>query len=236
MKLSVPSVVILTGAGVSAESGLATFRDSGGLWEQHDVMEVASIDGWYANPALVIDFYNYRRSQAFKAKPNDGHRAIAQIQEQFGAKVITQNVDDLHERAGASEVLHLHGELRKVRSETNPDYVLDIGDAPIHIGDLCPEGGQLRPHIVWFGEMVPLIEVAAEWCSNADILIVAGTTLEVYPAAGLVDAVPNHAQIFVVDPIRPKAHISNKVHYIEENGTSGLPKLFQLLKEMYPNE
>lgn len=236
MKSSMPSVVILTGAGVSAESGLLTFRDSGGLWENHDVMDVASIDGWYRNPNLVLEFYNGRRKQAHTAQPNHGHIAIRDIQNHFDAKLVTQNVDDLHERAGSSNVLHLHGELRKVRSESNPDYVVDIGDAPIHIGDLCPEGGQLRPHIVWFGEMVPLIEVAAEWCSNADILIVAGTTLEVYPAAGLVDAVPNHAQIYVVDPIRPKAHISNKVHYIEENGTTGLPKLFQLLKEMYPNE
>ncbi len=231
-----PNVVILTGAGVSAESGLLTFRDTGGLWENYDVMEVASIDGWHRNPKLVLDFYNARRKQAFHSTPNDGHLAIRDIQRHFGAKLVTQNVDDLHERAGCTQVLHLHGELRKVRSETNPNYVVDIADAPIVIGQRCPDGGQLRPHIVWFGEMVPLIEVAAEWCESADILIVAGTSLEVYPAAGLVNAVPRHAEIYLVDPVRPRAHIPNTVNYIEENGSTGLPKLFQHLKETYSHE
>jgi NAD-dependent deacetylase len=231
-----PKVVILTGAGVSAESGLLTFRDSGGLWENYDIMEVASIDGWYRNPSLIIDFYNERRKQAHLAQPNDGHKTIADLQQHFGAKLITQNVDDLHERAGSTQVLHLHGELRKVRSETHPEYVVDIADAPIQIGDQCPNGGQLRPHIVWFGEMVPLIDVAAEWCSSADILIVVGTSMEVYPAAGLVMEVPSHTEVFVVDPVRPRIHIQRQVHHLAENGTTGLPKLFQLLKEKYPNE
>jgi NAD-dependent deacetylase len=236
MVASKPNVVILTGAGVSAESGLLTFRDSGGLWENYDVMEVASIDGWYRNPSLVIEFYNQRRKQASQVQPNDGHYAISEIQLHFGAKLITQNVDDLHERAGSHHVLHLHGELRKVRSETHPDYVVDIADKSIKLGDICPNGGQLRPHIVWFGEMVPLIEVAADWCSMADILIIAGTSLEVYPAAGLINEVPNHAEVFVVDPVRPKTQFSNKVHFIEEASSTALPKLLQQLKETFPNE
>ncbi len=236
MVASKPNVVILTGAGVSAESGLLTFRDSGGLWENYDVMEVASIDGWYRNPSLVIEFYNQRHKQASHVQPNAGHYAISEMQLYFGAKLVTQNVDDLHERAGSKHVLHLHGELRKVRSETHPDYVVDIADISIQIGDKCPNGGQLRPHIVWFGEMVPLIEVAADWCSMADILIIAGTSLEVYPAAGLINAVPNHAEVFVVDPVRPKTQFSNKVHFIEEASSTALPTLLQHLKETFPNE
>lgn len=229
-------MVILTGAGISAESGLLTFRDTGGLWENYDVMDVASIEGWYRNPARILDFYNKRRIQSYNSLPNEGHRAIAGIQHYFGAKLVTQNVDDLHERSGSPQVLHLHGELRKVRSETHLDYVLDIGDAPIQIGDLCPNGGQLRPHIVWFGEMVPLIDIAAEWCSTADILIVGGTTLEVYPAAGLITCIPNHAEIYIVDPIRPQIQTHQNVHHIAENGTTGLPKLLKLLKETYLHE
>jgi NAD-dependent deacetylase len=236
MHTNKPNVVILTGAGVSAESGLLTFRDSGGLWENYDVMEVASINGWYRDPKLVLDFYNDRRKQAYQSLPNDAHYAIRDIQNHFGAKLITQNVDDLHERAGCSQVLHLHGELRKVRSEINPNFVVDIADAPVHLGDQCPDGGQLRPHIVWFGEMVPLIEVASTWCETADVLIVAGTSLEVYPAAGLVSAVPEHTEVYLVDPVRPKAQLSNTVNYIEEKGSIGLPKLFQHLKEKYLNE
>jgi len=236
MDVRKPNVVILTGAGVSAESGLLTFRDSGGLWENYDVMDVASIDGWYRNPSLVIDFYNQRRKQASQVQPNAGHFAISEMQRHFGAKLITQNVDDLHERAGSSNVLHLHGELRKVRSETHPDYVVDIDGESIQLGDKCPNGGQLRPHIVWFGEMVPMIEVAAKWCSTADVLIIAGTSLEVYPAAGLISEIPNHAEVFVVDPVRPRTQISNMVHFIEEAGSTALPKLFQHLKETFPNE
>lgn len=231
-----PNVVILTGAGVSAESGLLTFRDTGGLWENHDVMEVASIDGWLTDPRRVLDFYNERRKQAFHSRPNDGHLAISDIQRHFGAKLVTQNVDDLHERAGCGQVLHLHGELRKVRSEINPDYVVDIADAPVFLGQCCPDGGQLRPHIVWFGEMVPLIDVAADWCESADVLIVAGTSLEVYPAAGLLDVVPSHVEIYLIDPVRPRVRIPNRVNYIGENGSTGLPKLFQYLKEKYPHE
>jgi NAD-dependent deacetylase len=230
-----PNVVILTGAGISAESGLLTFRDSGGLWENYDVMDVASIDGWYRNPSLVLDFYNDRRKQAIHALPNKGHIAVAEMQHYFGAKLITQNVDDLHERAGCTQVLHLHGELRKVRSEINAEYIVDVVDAPIHLGQTCPNGGQLRPDIVWFGEMVPLIDVAAQWCSNADILIIVGTSLEVYPAAGLIMEVPNHAEIFIVDPVKPRLTTQQNVQHIAESGTIGLPTLFQLLKETYPN-
>jgi NAD-dependent deacetylase len=199
-------------------------------------MDVASIDGWYRNPQLVLDFYNARRKQAIHSQPNEGHIAIRDIQNHFGAKLVTQNVDDLHERAGCEQVLHLHGELSKVRSEANDEYVIDIADASINIGDRCPEGGQLRPHIVWFGEMVPMIEVAAEWCKKADIMVVAGTSLEIYPAAGLLNVLPSQAEVYVVDPVKPKTHISNPVTFFEEAGTTGLPKLFKLLKEKYPHE
>lgn len=228
-----PNIVILTGSGVSAESGLLTFRDSGGLWENYDINVVASIDGWNENPELVIDFYNKRRAQAKQAQPNAGHVAIAAIQKQFNAKLITQNVDDLHERGGAEQVLHLHGELSKVKSTINPSYSIDIGSDPIQMGDTCPAGGQLRPDIVWFGELVPLIEVATVWCSDADILIVAGTSLAVYPASGLIHAIPDHAEIYFVDPAIPQVMVPNTIHVIPEKGTTGLVKLHQQLLQRF---
>lgn len=224
-----PNIVILTGSGVSAESGLLTFRDAGGLWENHDVMDVASIEGWHRNPQLVLEFYNQRRLQAYGAQPNAGHDAIAEMQRRYGAKVITQNVDGLHEKAGCSQVLHLHGELSKVRSTADDGYVVDIADGRIDLGDVCPTGGQLRPHVVWFGEMVPLIETAAEWCASADILIVAGTSLEVYPAAGLVHQIPSHAEVYVVDPHSPSMISRNLVRFVREKGTVGLPALLDEL-------
>lgn len=227
-----PRIVILTGSGVSAESGLLTFRDSGGLWENHDIYEVASPQGWRKDPALVLDFYNKRRAQAALAQPNTGHVAIAEMQQRFGAQLITQNVDDLHERAGSEQVLHLHGELRKVRSTTDPGYISDVGSTAINVGDVCPQGGQLRPHIVWFGESVPLIDVAAQWCREAHILIVAGTSLEVYPAAGLVDMLPEGAVVFVVDPQLPPIHNREVIH-IAQKASTGLPEVLKRIVEIY---
>ena len=179
-------LVVLTGSGISAESGLKTFRDSGGLWEGYDINEVASIDGWNRDPQKVLDFYNHRREQAAKAEPNEAHKALVRLEEKFDVIVVTQNVDNLHERAGSSRVLHLHGELTKVRSEANETLIQDIGSNPISIGDLAEDGAQLRPDIVWFGEMVPMMEPAMKLVSQADFLIVVGTSLAVYPAASLI--------------------------------------------------
>ncbi len=192
-------IVILSGAGISAESGVATFRGAGGLWEGHDIMEVASPEGWQNNTELVLDFYNKRRKQLLSVEPNPAHRICAELQQWFNVEVITQNVDDLHERAGSERVLHLHGELRKVRSEIDENYIVKVsGD--IHLGDKCPKGGQLRPHVVWFGEMVPMMEPAEEIIRNADIAVVVGTSLQVYPAAGLVLQTPPHCKIWYIDP------------------------------------
>lgn len=230
---ALPNVVVFTGSGVSAESGLLTFRDSGGLWEQYDIMEVASIDAWKRNPALVLDFYNKRRAQAYQAHPNEGHQAITRIQSFFGASVITQNVDSLHEKAGTRDVLHLHGELCKVRSTLGDDFILDIGSDPIQLGDLCPKGAQLRPHIVWFGEQVPKIQEAEAICSKADVFVIVGTSLEVYPAAGLIHTLPKHAEIFLVDPNTPTINTSQSLFIIQEKASIGLPQLEITLKERY---
>lgn len=228
-----PNIVIFTGSGVSAESGLLTFRDAGGLWENYDIMEVASIDGWHRKPSVVLDFYNKRRTQAHQASPNEGHFSIARIQSYFSASIITQNVDGLHEKAGATDVLHLHGELSKVRSTIDEDYIIDIGDKMIQIGDTCPKGGQLRPHIVWFGEQVPAIYVAEDICSKADIFIIVGTSLEVYPAAGLIYSLPKHTEIFVVDPNTPEFNSSNPISIIREKASTGLLKVEQTLKKRF---
>lgn len=228
-----PNVVVFTGSGVSAESGLLTFRDSGGLWEQYDIMEVASIEAWKRNPALVLDFYNKRRAQAYQVHPNEGHQAITRIQSFFGASVITQNVDSLHEKAGTRDVLHLHGELCKVRSTLGDDFILDIGADPIQLGDLCPKGAQLRPHIVWFGEQVPNIQEAEAICSRADVFVIVGTSLEVYPAAGLIHTLPKHAEIFIVDPNTPTINTSQSLFIIQEKASIGLPQLEITLKERY---
>ncbi len=237
-----PKIVVLSGAGISAESGLLTFRDSGGLWEGYNVEQVASIDGWYENPKLVLDFYNMRRKQAFDAVPNQGHTSIAELEQFFDVHVITQNVDDLHEKAGSTKVLHLHGKLREVKSEhddsyIDDSYIIDIRDGEINVGDLCPNGHQLRPNIVWFGEMVPAIEQAAKIVSTADVLIVVGTSLVVYPAAGLVDYVPNGAKIYLVDP-NPPIHLqkSSFVTCFAESASTGMQKIKQsLLKEFNIN-
>lgn len=192
-------VVVLTGAGMSADSGLKTFRDEDGLWEGHDVMQVASPQGFAQDPELVFEFYNQRRRQLLQAYPNKGHEALAKLEAHYEVSIITQNVDDLHERAGSTNVVHLHGELFKVRSTGNPSLVLDWKEDLV-LGSSCPEGHQLRPHIVWFGEEVPLLPLAANITATADLLLVIGTSLQVYPAAGLIHYSPAGIPIYLVDP------------------------------------
>lgn len=222
-------VVVLSGAGISADSGLATFRDSGGLWENFDISVVASIEGWYRNKELVLDFYNKRREQAAAAKPNPAHIVISELESVYNVSVITQNVDDLHERAGSTNVYHLHGLLKEARSEKNPGLVTEIGSNPIFVGDKASDGAQLRPNIVWFGEPVPMIDKAAELVNDADIFIVVGTSLAVYPAAGLVNCVNIEAKKYLVDPAVPELYLTeNWIHY-QENAATGLPKLIKKL-------
>ena len=192
-------LVVLTGAGISAESGIKTFRDSDGLWEGHNVLDVATPEGWYKNPALVLDFYNQRRKQLKEVEPNLGHLILAELENEFDVFIITQNVDDLHERAGSTNVLHLHGELLKVRSTKNPNYILDWQD-DLNFGDFDENKNQLRPHIVWFGEDVPALEEAITRTESADYFAVIGTSLQVYPAAGLIDFTPRETLIFYIDP------------------------------------
>ncbi len=223
-------IVVLTGAGISAESGLKTFRDAGGLWEGHDVMEVASIEGWRRNPALVLDFYNQRRKQARSAKPNAGHLALAQLEDEFDVTVVTQNVDTLHELAGSSHVIHLHGNLFQSKSSVDDSLVYDIADKEINLGDKCEKGSQLRPNIVWFGEMVPMMEVAANVTSKSDIFMVVGTSLAVYPAASLIDFVDPEAPKYIIDPKIPEFYGTN-IFSFEEVASTGVMKAIQHLKE-----
>lgn len=192
-------IVVLTGAGISAESGIKTFRDADGLWEGHDIMEVASPFGWNKNPTLVLDFYNKRRAQLLTVQPNKAHEILAELEKQFNVHIITQNVDDLHERAGSSSVLHLHGELLKVRSVSNEKNIMHW-KTDLNLGDCDEKGNQLRPHIVWFGEAVPLIEKAIEIVETADILVIIGTSLQVYPAAGLMNYVNQNVPVYYIDP------------------------------------
>ena len=228
-------IVVLTGAGVSAESGFATFRDTGGLWEQYDVNDVASIEGWYRNRKLVLEFYNQRRAQLKDAQPNAAHTAIAGLEATYDVDVITQNVDNLHERAGSTRVLHLHGELTKVRPENgvydrtaSEAEVLDVGYRPVVVGDLAPNGSQLRPHIVFFGEAVPKIEKAIDLVSQADILLIVGTSLQVYPAAGLYRYAPSACPIYVIDP-KPVPLSDPRVTFIQEVASRGMEKFVQML-------
>ncbi len=224
-----PVLVALTGAGISAESGLKTFRDAGGLWENHPVHEVASWEGWLRNPALVIEFYNQRRAQAIHAQPNAGHQALVALEANYHVVIVTQNVDDLHERAGSTHVLHLHGELRKVRSTEHPELIYDIGGEPIALGQLCERGAQLRPHIVWFGEDVPLIPLAAAICRQADLFMIVGTSLAVYPAAGLIDYVPSHVPKYYIDPRPAEVGGIGHLQCIAEPAGVGLPRLAEHL-------
>lgn len=224
-------IVVLTGAGMSAESGIATFRDSNGLWEQHRVEDVATPEGFRKNPQLVLDFYNARRKAAFNAKPNNGHIGLAEMENEYRVSIITQNVDDLHERAGSSNVVHLHGELMKVQSTLNPNliYTLTPDKLEINLGDKCEKGSQLRPHIVWFGEAVPMMDKAMEIVETADVLVVVGTSLNVYPAAGLLHYAPSGAPIYLIDPNRVNVS-RNDVHFIYKGASDGIAELRQLLK------
>ena len=218
-------IVVLTGAGISAESGLKTFRDSGGLWEGYDVTEVATPQAWVNDRKLVLKFYNERRKQALDAVPNAGHLALADLEKDFNVVVITQNVDALHEKAGSSNVMHLHGELFKSRSTVDPNLIYDMDGWKLKEGDKCEKGSQLRPHIVWFGEAVPMMDSAIQEVNTADIFIIAGTSLVVYPAAGLVDFVPSHAPKFVVDPNIPVNTQNEDFIIYEEGASTGLPKV-----------
>lgn len=225
-------LVLLSGAGMSAESGINTFRDAGGLWEGHDVMEVASPEGWRKNQALVLDFYNKRRQQLFKVHPNQGHIIAAELENDFEVHIITQNVDDLHERAGSTNVLHLHGELLKARSIHNEFDIVDW-KTDINVGDLHTDGHQLRPHIVWFGEAVPAIEYAMDIVKDAGYVIIVGTSMQVYPAAGLVDYVRPTTPIFYIDP-KPATipYLSNSIEVLPMTASEGMEVVRERLKSI----
>lgn len=224
-----PKLVVLSGAGISAESGLATFRDSGGLWEGYDVMTVASIDGWQRDPELVLEFYNQRRRQAWAAEPNDGHLAIAALEADYDVTVITQNVDGLHEKAGSSRVVHLHGELAKAQSSSDPNLIYPLDHWEVKLGDTCDLGSQLRPFIVFFGEPVPMMDVAIQITRSADIFIVVGTSLVVYPAAGLLDLVDDSIPTFVVDPSLPAVRRRPNMALIQEAAGRGMQRVCEQL-------
>lgn len=229
-------IVVLTGAGVSAESGISTFRDNGGLWDKFDPKVVASIDGWHRDKALLLDFYNIRRKELAGVKPNAAHLAIAALEEKFNVDVITQNVDNLHERAGSTRVLHLHGELTKVRPEGccndedgfSEKTVFDIGYGEIHLGDTAPNGQQLRPHIVWFGEPVPKIGKAIDIVSEADVLLIVGSSLSVYPAAGLYRYAPYEAPVYLIDPADVNVR-DKRIRHIREVASKGMEEFIKMM-------
>jgi len=230
-------IAVLTGAGVSAESGISTFRDSDGLWENHRVEDVASIEGWYRNPSVVLDFYNARRAQLKDVRPNAAHAAIASLEQEYDVTVVTQKVDNLHERAGSTKIIHLHGELTKVRPENccnemdgfSEKTVFDIGSDPIHLGDKAPNGAQLRPHIVWFGEAVPKIEAAIDAVQDADVLLIVGTSLQVYPAAGLYRYAGMETPIYIIDPKDVPVRDSRITH-VKDVATKGMETFKNLIK------
>jgi len=232
-------IVVLSGAGVSAESGITTFRDSNGLWENYRVEDVASIEGWPRNPGLMLKFYNERRAQLAEVKPNAAHIAIAELEKDYNVTVVTQNVDNLHERAGSTKIIHLHGELTKVRPENcyndrdnfSTATVLDIGYEPVNLGDLAPNGAQLRPHIVWFGEPVPNIEKAIDAVADADILLIVGTSLQVYPAAGLYRYADFKTPIYIIDP-KDVPLRDSRIHHIKEVATVGMAHFRDLLNTL----
>lgn len=227
-------IVVLTGAGISAESGIRTFRDSGGLWEGYNVQDVATPEAWHKDPELVLRFYNERRKNVLDAQPNAGHLGLVELEKHFDVQIITQNVDDLHERAGSSNVLHLHGELLKVRSCVEEGLVYDC-TTDINMGDKCAKGHQLRPHIVWFGEAVPMMEEAVALAYDADIFVVVGTSLVVYPAASLLHYVPRHKPVYIVDPKRPDIAASPNMHFIEKTATEGVTELISILLQHEQN-
>ena len=222
-------IVVLTGSGISAESGIATFRDSGGLWEGYDIQDVATPEAFERDPENVLEFYNQRRRKAGEAMPNAAHKALAELENQYDVVVITQNIDDLHERGGSQNVLHLHGEIKKARSSADPDLIYDIGTKDINMGDKCEKGSQLRPHVVWFGEAVPMMEPAMKESSSADIFMVIGTSMAVYPAASLIDFVPEEAPKYLIDQkIPPVGNIKNLVTK-ETKATEGVPEIVNQL-------
>ena len=222
-------VVVLTGAGISAESGISTFRDADGLWEGHDVMEVASPMGWERNMELVLDFYNKRRRQLKEVSPNAAHKALKDLEKKYEVHIITQNVDDLHEKAGSSNVIHLHGELKKVRSTFNEELILDW-EEDLNPGDFCEYNHQLRPHVVWFGEAVPMMEPAMDITFQADILMIIGTSMQVYPAAGLLDLAPKGIPVFFIDP-KPSVTATKNLKIYAEKASVGVPRVVQELLE-----
>lgn len=222
-------IVVLTGAGISAESGISTFRDSDGLWENYNVEDVATHEAYLRNPELVLNFYNERRRQLFEAKPNEGHRQLVRLEEYYDVQIVTQNIDNLHEQAGSSNVLHLHGELTKARSDRDDNLIIEIGDRDIHLGDKAPDGAQLRPHIVWFGEAVPNIEPASLMCEQADYFVVVGTSMNVYPAAGLIHYVSRQSPCYLVDP--KAVAISRPITVIQEKAGTGVKKVVDELIE-----
>ncbi|MEZ5015206.1 MAG: Sir2 family NAD-dependent protein deacetylase [Chitinophagales bacterium] len=221
-------IVVLTGAGISAESGIPTFRGAGGLWEGHRVDDVASPEGWLRNPELVLHFYNLRRKAVRNAIPNRGHLALSELQDQHDVRIITQNIDDLHERAGSKQVMHLHGEILKVRSSIATDLIYDWTD-DLHTGDLCALGSQLRPHIVWFGEEVPMMEPAIEEVMQADMLFIIGTSMVVYPAASLLQFAPDDAEIFFINPVRPEMLSRRSIRFIDEPAGTGVDAAIRML-------
>ncbi|MDP2384862.1 MAG: NAD-dependent deacylase [Bacteroidota bacterium] len=227
--MSKKKLIVFTGAGISAESGIKTFRDSGGLWEEFRIEDVATPEAWKKDPSKVTQFYNFRRKQVMDAKPNEAHYFFASLEKKYDVQVITQNIDDLHERAGSKNVLHLHGEIMKVRSSLDPNLIYKLKKWEVKIGDKCEKGSQLRPHIVWFGEMVPNMDVAANIVQKADLFITVGTSLNVYPAAGLIEVAENSIDKYLIDPGSFELnHISNLKH-IKETAVDGVRKLEQYL-------
>jgi NAD-dependent deacetylase len=225
-------LVVLTGAGMSSESGIKTFRDSGGLWEEYDVSEVATPQAWKKNRDLVLRFYNERRRQLAASKPNEGHLGLAQLEKHFDVQIITQNIDNLHERAGSTKILHLHGELTKARSTVDPSLLYEIGYKDINPGDTCEKGSQLRPHIVWFGEEVPMMDEAATLAAVADIFVVVGSSMNVYPAAGLINYAPARASLWLIDPKEVVLPINRRVEVIREKASVGIGILTEKLMRM----
>jgi NAD-dependent deacetylase len=226
-------LTVLTGAGMSSESGIRTFRDSGGLWEEYNVTEVATPEAWKKNRDLVLRFYNERRRQLEGCKPNEGHLGLVKLEKYFDVQIITQNIDDLHERAGSTKVLHLHGELTKARSTVDPSLIYNIGYKDINPGDMCLKGSQLRPHIVWFGEEVPMLDEAVNLTFNSDFFIVIGSSLNVYPAAGLISYAPAKASLWLIDPKDVAIPVSRKVEVIKENAVTGVGILTERLLGLY---
>lgn len=223
-------LVVLTGAGISAESGLKTFRDADGLWEGYNILDVATPEAWERDPALVQQFYNERRKQVLNAQPNDAHLILAKLEEDFEVNIITQNIDDLHERAGSTNITHLHGVITFSQSDKDPNLLYPIKGDEIKMGEVCELGAQLRPHVVWFGEAVPMIETAAAICEVADLFILIGTSLAVYPAAGLIDFVPSQVLKYIVDPKIPSVNQYKNIIAIAQPATQGLKQVYDLLK------